>query len=469
MKTQVIYNPDFNNRYYDDEDSYAPSYAPNLYPDDDDYYDGNDDYGDEEEEEYDDYNEPSRYELLQEKIRRRKRRLFLTKIMILVGIASGMAFFLIYFHVFYYKVNGSTFYTDEEIADQVMQGVLGDNSVVLSLRYQDSSVTDIPFIDKVDVKITSHDTIEITVYEKQIAGCVNYLGQYFYFTEDGRVCDTSDTQLDGVPEIYGLSFSYIALNEKIPVEDESVFENILKLTQLLDKYELSADKIYLDQNGNMSVYFDNVRVTLGDDTYLDEKLSNLAQILPYLEGKNGTLKLADFTPQTKYVTFVDYDATTKESTTSIDATTGETTTTTDATTPTDAATSTDTTTTTDTTTAAATTDGTSSAPSADATATTTTDTNGTTTTDTTTTTTTDTTAAATGTDTTTAADTTGTTTTTTDTTTAAADSAAAASSTTTTDTITTTTDTTTMTAGTDAGTAAAETSAVVTDQTTAAQ
>lgn len=320
MRTQV-YNPDFYPDSYPDTESYddsyeegyeEPSYGPRyVRPDYDDEEDAAEDEG------------VDRVKLLHDRFRRRHHLIVLGRVLVVSAILGAAAFFLIYFHVRNYRVHGSTFYTDSEIADKVMTGFLGDNSVMLSIRYRDVSVRNVPFVDKMDVSILNHDTIDITVYEKQIAGCVNYLGQYFYFTEDGRVCDTSDTRLDGVPEIYGLTFQSIALNEKIPVEDDSIFENILRLTQLLEKYELSADKIYLDQSGNMSVYFDNVRVTLGGDTYLDEKLSNLSQILPHLTGKNGTLKLADFTPETKYITFVDYDATTEDQTSSLDAQTGE--------------------------------------------------------------------------------------------------------------------------------------------------
>ena len=67
-------------------------------------------------------------------------------------------------------VEGNIHYTNEEIIDMVMEGHYGNNSLLLSLVYKDKSITDIPFIEKMDVSVMDPNTIKIEVYEKALAG-----------------------------------------------------------------------------------------------------------------------------------------------------------------------------------------------------------------------------------------------------------------------------------------------------------
>ena len=101
----------------------------------------------------------------------------------------------------------------------------------------------------------------------------------------------------------GLSFDYIILNEPLPVENDTIFKQILSITQLLEKYSLSADKIYFDASYSITLFFGGVKVTLGTGEDMDEKIMKLQYILPELEGKNGTIPLENYTEDTKSITF----------------------------------------------------------------------------------------------------------------------------------------------------------------------
>ncbi len=200
-------------------------------------------------------------------------------------------------------VNGNTHYTNEEIIDRVITDGLSRNSLYLSFKYRDKSIENIPFVEKMDVDIISPDTIRINVYEKSIAGYIAYLGHYMYFDRDGIVVESSLEPSDSVPQVLGLNFNYVILYEKLPVDNEKVFSEILDITQLLDKYQLNADKILFDNEYNVYLYFDGVEVSLGTSNYIDEKIIQLQYILPNLDGKNGILEMKDFDEDTKNVTF----------------------------------------------------------------------------------------------------------------------------------------------------------------------
>jgi cell division protein FtsQ len=200
-------------------------------------------------------------------------------------------------------VTGNTHYTNEEIMQMVMDGKLGHNSLYLSLKYRNKSIENIPFIQKMNVEILSPDTIRINVYEKAVAGYIQYLGRYMYFDRDGIVVESSLEPSDTVPLVLGLSFDHVIIHEKLPVAKEEVFAEILDITKLLSKYDLHAEKIFFDSDYNVYLYFDTVEVSLGTQDFIDEKIIQLQYILPSLEGKNGILEMKDYDEDTTNITF----------------------------------------------------------------------------------------------------------------------------------------------------------------------
>ncbi len=201
-------------------------------------------------------------------------------------------------------VEGNVHYTEEEIKSIVMDGVLGNNSLYLSLKYKNKGVENIPFVDYMSVSILAPDTIKITVYEKALAGYVKYLDTYMYFDKDGYVVESSSIKTVGVPQITGLDFDHVILGEPLPVENPEVFGNILNITQLLNKYELLADKIYFHSSGEVTIYFGQVKAALGKiDKNLEQKIMLLPQFLQELEGKSGILQMENLTEGNGRFTF----------------------------------------------------------------------------------------------------------------------------------------------------------------------
>ena len=200
-------------------------------------------------------------------------------------------------------VEGNVHYTNEEIMEMVMGGKFGHNSLFLSLKYKDRGMEDIPFIQAMDVTIETKDTIRITVYEKALAGYVSYLGQYVYFDKDGIVVEASTEQTAGIPQVTGLKFDRVILHEQLPVDKPEVFDDVLNITQQLEKYSMSADRIYFDSDYRVTLVFGEAKVSLGDDGYIDEKIMKLQYILPSLMGEKGTLDMREYSEDMKSYTF----------------------------------------------------------------------------------------------------------------------------------------------------------------------
>lgn len=105
----------------------------------------------------------------------------------------------------------------------------------------------------------NRNTIHVDVYEKTLAGCVNYLGSYLYFDKDGIVVESDAKLTEGVPEIKGLHFDHIVMHEQLPVENPEIFKEILKVTQLFGKYEIQPIRYTSARPGEVTAYFDKAR------------------------------------------------------------------------------------------------------------------------------------------------------------------------------------------------------------------
>lgn len=234
------------------------------------------------------------------------KRLLIKWIMVglVIAVVLGISYyFLETYTVKTVYVEGNIHYTEDEIRGMVMEGALGNNSLYLSMKYKNKGVENIPFVDVMNVEVLSPDTIKIVVYEKALAGYIEFLDTYIYFDRDGYVVESSGIKTAGVPQIAGLSFDFAVLGEKLPVADEAVFESIMTITKLLSKYELNSDKIYFRSGNEIVLFFGDIRVALGKAVGLEDKIMAIPTFLEGLEGKKGTLRLENYSEEEKLTVF----------------------------------------------------------------------------------------------------------------------------------------------------------------------
>ena len=149
----------------------------------------------------------------------------------------------------------------------------------------------IPFVEDYKLVFKGPSRAEIIVYEKSVVGYVSYMSSYMYFDKDGIIVESASKKLPGIPWITGLKFGHIVLYQKLPVESDRIFEEILNLTQILSIYGLSVDKIQYNSIGDATLYMGDIEVILGNSAGLNGKIAELGDMLPQLEGKSGTLYL----------------------------------------------------------------------------------------------------------------------------------------------------------------------------------
>lgn len=194
-------------------------------------------------------------------------------------------------------VEGCYHYTAADMRDIVERGWFGDNTIMLSFKYKNKAIKDIPFIESVNVDVVSANSVKIYVQEKEVAGFVNYRDSLMYFDRDGVVVECTDVRMQGIPEVTGLKFDRCDLYEKLPVGDDRVFGQILDLAQALRANDLAISRIDVDENEGFSAESGDILIKFGKFDNIDRKVQMAAKLLFDMGveyPKSGVLHLEDY-------------------------------------------------------------------------------------------------------------------------------------------------------------------------------
>lgn len=116
-----------------------------------------------------------------------------------------------------------------------------------------------------------------------------------YFDKDGIIVESSDEVFEDIPLITGLKYSRIVINEKLDVDNQSLFDSICDVTQYITKYGITVDSVNIEEDDSISVNIGEVKVLLGDnDNLMADKIYELSCMTEELEGLKGVLHLETF-------------------------------------------------------------------------------------------------------------------------------------------------------------------------------
>lgn len=225
-------------------------------------------------------------------MRRRKRKdipifgfllFFLLLILLLISTRVNKITFL-----------GNRQYSNEELKKLIFSEDLDYNSAYAFVKDKWKPHKTLPFVDRYELHWKNPFSLDIIVYEKNIVGYVEYMSGNLYFDGDGIVVESTKKKLPGIPKITGLKFSKVSLYKTLPVEDKAVFRDILNLSASLKAENLECDHIDYDAMSNATLYMGDIKVLLGNNEDMEQKLSSLKDILPALSGRKGTLDLTKY-------------------------------------------------------------------------------------------------------------------------------------------------------------------------------
>ncbi|MGN0160540.1 MAG: cell division protein FtsQ/DivIB [Lachnospiraceae bacterium] len=214
-----------------------------------------------------------------------------------------LLFVLAGFRTTHIEYEGNTRYTDEEMTNYIFGGKYNVNTLVYSFFTSKKDKVVIPFIQDYEVTVDWPNKLNVQVYEKSIIGYIRYMGYNMYFDKDGIVVDSSPDVLEGVPRVDGMPYRNIVLHSKLEVENEEIFDILLELVQMCNKYSITVDRVFFDQNLNVTMYMGNVKIILGDASTITEKIYEVSQMIPQMQGLSGTLHMENFSEDTSSIIF----------------------------------------------------------------------------------------------------------------------------------------------------------------------
>lgn len=217
---------------------------------------------------------------------------FFVVVCVLVILVLGLYFG---FHIDTVEIEGDSTYTDEEIEKSVFSRKFSDNEIVFRLYNKLYGINKLPFIEDIDVKYISRNSVLLHIYEKKISGCIKYMGQYVYFDKDGIVLQSLSEHKDGIPMVTGIKFGDFSIGEAFSVKDEKLFSKIMNISQLIDHYKIDVSRIHSSTDG-IILYSGKVRVYLGKKNMYDDQLAALASVLKTTadKGLKGNIDMSDY-------------------------------------------------------------------------------------------------------------------------------------------------------------------------------
>lgn len=192
------------------------------------------------------------------------------------------------------RIEGTERYTSEDMKSRMITTQWESNTIYLYFKYKYFEEMTLPFIQKFDVTMVDNNTLNIQFYEKRITGSVEFLGEYLYFDKDGIIVESSSTKLPEIPQVKGLKFNKVVLNEKLEVQKDELFEVILNLAKLIEYHQLDIHTIHFSNANEVTVESGNIKVQLGKQSTYDDVLMELKGILKEIKGESYSIDLRDY-------------------------------------------------------------------------------------------------------------------------------------------------------------------------------
>ena len=172
----------------------------------------------------------------------------------------------------------------------------GDNLILFGKNRAERLLEQDPYIAHAELSAELPDTMVIKVTERKVRGYVPYMGSYLYIDEEGRVLDVQDSYFKALPLVRGLLFDSFQKGEILPVKNPEKLTVILRMSQLMQKYELLDLVVEIDVSNPKDVYAEvnQVQIHLGSMENGDQKIRMMAEILKTIpEEDRGSLDLSD--------------------------------------------------------------------------------------------------------------------------------------------------------------------------------
>lgn len=199
---------------------------------------------------------------------------------VLVVVVFACVLFSPVFAVKEIKAEGVSHFTTSELCELIGLST-GDNLFLFGKSRAEKTLEESAYIADAKISAKLPDTMVIKVQERKVRGYVPYMGSYLYIDEEGRVLEVKDTYHEALPLVKGLSFSSFTEGEVIPVENPEALDVVLRISQMMEKYELLDLVVEIDVSNpeDIFAYVNQVQIHLGNMENGDMKIKYMAEIM----------------------------------------------------------------------------------------------------------------------------------------------------------------------------------------------
>ncbi len=201
------------------------------------------------------------------------------------------------------QIEGTRMVSDDVIKKEIQYQKSSGNSLFLLLLNRKTDVSDNNMIDSIDVELKNPWTVRVLVKEQQVVCSVATGKGYIYLNSGGNVVSTSSSEDYDLPVVQGLEVNDVMIGMRLDAADENILDDVVAIGENLREYEVAADIINVLEDDKYSLLIGNVTVMLGRNIYMEEKISELANLQDQLEGLSGTLHLENYDASKESIIF----------------------------------------------------------------------------------------------------------------------------------------------------------------------
>ena len=193
-------------------------------------------------------------------IKRKKRRIkFVVKLGVFLLIAGAVVFLLKspFFNVKNFRVEGNSYYTDEEIL--VMGNCKTGGNIFIGIDTGDirSRLEKDAYMSSVKVKRVLPDTVKIQLEERKQTAAIVYGEKYVVVDGDGVVLRKTGVMPE-ITVLKGLTISKLSVGEKVETEEKVLLRQTLQMLSVMEKNNMYFKTIELSEGEIKAHILDNL-------------------------------------------------------------------------------------------------------------------------------------------------------------------------------------------------------------------
>ncbi|WZL82870.1 hypothetical protein QBE53_07105 [Vallitaleaceae bacterium 9-2] len=187
-------------------------------------------------------------------------------------------------------IQGSTYYTREEIIALLPYNEQASVFDVMLNRVD--RITDKGYISRMEISYPDLKNIKIQIYEKEIIGYVEYLGKYLCIDNNGYIVDYTDKPSEK-PIVKGIDISEFTIYEPLEV-DKAIVDAVYTIYRNMEAFDIPVQSIDFSygKDTQISLECGSLEVFIGDIARIEEKFQLMREIIHTLpEGESGFLSI----------------------------------------------------------------------------------------------------------------------------------------------------------------------------------